>query len=76
MDFKPKKDYIKMVEQGLSRELTLEEQAERKEVLSTWHNEANTVYVVSGLGMLSPLEASFDARESFRLQDLLVDGVD
>lgn len=65
-----------MIEQSLLRELTLEEQTERKEALATWHNEANTVYVVSGLGMLSPLEASFDARESFRLQDLLVDGAD
>lgn len=59
---------------SLPRELTLEEQAEREEALSTWYNEPNTVYVVSGLGVVSPLEASFEARESFRLNQMLVDG--
>ena len=65
-----------MTEQALPRELTLEEQAERKEALSNWRNEPNTVLVVSGQGTISSLEDSFEARESFRMHDHYVQGTE
>tara|TARA_Y100000310_G_C20073541_1_gene530510 strand:- start:106 stop:336 length:231 start_codon:yes stop_codon:yes gene_type:complete len=56
--------------------LTREEEKEREELLTDWHNEPGTVYAVTASGILAPVPKSHDKRQEFYETNMSVDGAD